>query len=69
MTKLDWNRKAPKTPTADIIYLIISYHQREEVKKLGAKWDVKLKLWYTLSSNPNVKKLRSYMHKDDMKYK
>lgn len=39
------------------IYLNISYENKDNAKKLGAKWDPKKKKWYTLSTNKNIKYL------------
>lgn len=67
MTKLDYTRTKPQPQTPEIIYLMVSYYDREDAKKLGAKWDPNLRLWYTWSTHPNLKKMREFMHKDDVK--
>ena len=66
MTKLNYNRTTPQPETPEIIYLMVSYKQREDAKNLGAKWDPNLKLWYSWSTHPNLKKMREFMHKDDI---
>lgn len=38
-------------------YLQVPYARKEEAKKGGAKWDGRLKLWYTLDTNPNKDEL------------
>jgi len=35
------------------VYLDVPYVKKDEVKKLGAKWDPKKKKWYIRSNNPN----------------
>jgi hypothetical protein len=69
MTKLRWDRPVKITyreEAPETIYLMVSYEQKDDVKKLGAKWDSKHKLWYTHSRHPNLSKMRDFMHKDDI---
>ena len=35
------------------IYIQVSFAQKEEAKKLNARWNPRLKCWFTLSNNPN----------------
>ena len=37
----------------DKIYLNVQYAEKEDAKKLGAKWNPKKKKWYIMSDNPN----------------
>ena len=39
--------------SAEKIYLVLPYAQKEEGKALGARWDADAKMWYFLSNNPN----------------
>ena len=49
----------------EIIYLVVTYEERNEVKKFGAKWSTFHELWYVKSSNPHIQKLKKYIHPDD----
>jgi hypothetical protein len=57
----------PETTTTkeEIVYLIATYQQRNEVKILGAKWDSFHGLWYVKTSNPHIQRLQKYIHPDD----
>ena len=35
------------------IYIQVSFAQKEEAKKLNARWNPRLKCWFTWSNNPN----------------
>lgn len=52
-------------PEEQIIYLLVTYEERNEVKKFGAKWDEFHRLWYVKTSNPHLDKLKKYIHIDD----
>ena len=39
---------------SDKIYLSVQFHEKDEVKKLGAKWDDKCKKWYIPNNNTNI---------------
>lgn len=41
------------------IYLNVEYSQKEDAKKLGARWDPKMRKWYTYPNNENKDKLLS----------
>lgn len=41
-------------------YLITTYKQKEEVKKLGAKWDLSRKQWYVENAE-NMKPFLPYV--------
>jgi hypothetical protein len=36
------------------IYLSVSFSEKDDVKKLGANWDIKNKKWFIHNSNKNV---------------
>ena len=36
------------------IYLYVSFNQKDEVKKLGAKWDMKYKKWFINKNDKNI---------------
>jgi hypothetical protein len=55
----------PKTGTYNI-YLNVKFSEKDEVKKLGAKWDQEKKKWFTNSSNPKVLKLTKWMNSKDV---
>lgn len=68
MTKLNYEKKPSQPETPEVIYLMVSYRDREDAKKLGARWDPNLRLWYTWHTHPNLKKMREFMHKTDIEY-
>ena len=37
--------------TEDKIYLNVPFEEKDEVKKLGARWDYNMKRWYYTDSN------------------
>lgn len=76
MTKMDYNRPVYRTgkevkvdestkPVEMRVYLMVSYRDKDFVKKLGASWDSQHKLWYAYPSHPNIQKMREWIHKDD----
>lgn len=48
--------KGEKTPPANIYmddtYLVVPYNEKEQAKKMGAKWDKKEKSWYAPKGSP-----------------
>lgn len=40
------------------IYLNVPFARKDEAKLLGARWDVGKKKWYSMSTNPNLEKLK-----------
>jgi putative DNA primase/helicase len=50
----------PKT-AQERVYLAVPYAEREEAKKLGAKWDTKAKSWFAEDNNQNLDKLRKWL--------
>ena len=38
-----------------VIYYNVSFSEREDAKKLGAKWDARKKLWFGLDDNKELK--------------
>lgn len=76
MTKMDYNRPVYRTgkevkvdestkPVEMRVYLMVSYRDKDFIKKLGASWDSQHKLWYAYPSHPNINKMREWIHKDD----
>lgn len=61
------NKKSIVKPKIDVIYLVVTYQQKEQVKALGAKWDANHRLWYVMSDNPHLTKLQPWIHPDDKK--
>ena len=47
------------------IYIQVSFAQKEEAKKLNARWNPRLKCWFTLSNNPNNTQLFERFSKRD----
>ena len=52
VTSCPYQQSTPKN-----IYLGVPFGDKEEAKKLGAKWDPKKKKWYTTASNPGKQEL------------
>lgn len=52
--------------TENMIYLTVTYQQKDIAKKLGANWDPVEKLWYTYLHSKNAHKLKDYMLDDDI---
>lgn len=50
----------PKT-ASERVYLAVPYSEREEAKKLGAKWDTKAKSWYAEGGSENQEKLKKWL--------
>ena len=48
-----YNDNKPKINKSKKIYLKVSYNQKEDAKKLGAKWDFRKKKWYIFDNNKN----------------
>jgi hypothetical protein len=44
-------------PIVQKIYLEVPFAKKDEVKLLGAKWDVPLKKWYILDDNKNMEEI------------
>lgn len=76
MSKLNYNRPIYRTgkevkkeestePILMRVYLMVSYRDKDFVKKLGASWDPTHKLWYAYPTHPNIQKMREWIHKDD----
>ena len=76
MTKINYNRPMYKKgkevkveegnkPVEMRVYLMVGYNDKDFVKKLGATWDPKHKLWFAFPSHPNIQKMRQWIHKDD----
>ena len=61
----DTHKPVATTPTEHIIYLVVSYEERNQVKMFGAKWDEFHRLWFVKTSNPHLEKLKKYIHTDD----
>ncbi len=40
------------------IYLNVPFANKDEAKKLGARWDVNMKKWYSFDNNPNIETLK-----------
>lgn len=59
------HKPEPITSDEEIVHLIATYEQRNEVKQLGARWDSFHGLWYVKTSNPHIQKLQQYIHPDD----
>ena len=51
---------APKS-VSERVYLAVPYSEREEAKKLGAKWDTKARSWYAEGSSQNHEKLKKWL--------
>ncbi len=47
------------------VYLNVPFAKKDEVKKLGAKWDHVQKSWFINSHHPKAHKLREYMNQKD----
>lgn len=43
------------------IDLNVPFHNKNEVKKLGAKWDSHKRVWYVESNSPNIKQLAKWI--------
>lgn len=48
------------------IYLNVKYAEKDEVKKLGAKWDQEKKKWFVNSHNPKAHALAKWMNSQDV---
>lgn len=46
------------------IYLQVAYKDKEDAKKLGAKWDIDIKQWYVFEDNENLDELISKFTKE-----
>jgi hypothetical protein len=55
-----------KQPTKTMVdhkrYLSVPFAYKDDVKKLGAKWDQDAKQWYTCQTNPNYQRLVDLYH-------
>lgn len=56
-------KSPPKKPHK--IYIQVSYSQKENAKKLKARWNPLQKCWFTWSNNPNNKTLFAQYNKRD----
>jgi len=45
------------------IYLIVSFIKKDEIKKLGGKWDIHKKKWFIYDNNKNIDKILSIFTK------
>ena len=70
----DFNRNGIKTPKPHYIYipsgekliwLDVTYQEKDIAKSHGALWHPEEKLWYTHTGNPKLEKLHKYINKDD----
>jgi hypothetical protein len=56
-------KKQPtKTMSDNKRYLSVPFAYKDDVKKLGAKWDQDAKQWYTCQTNPNYQRLVDLYH-------
>jgi hypothetical protein len=49
-------------------YLCVPYDYKDDVKKLGAKWDNEIKKWYVETNNPNYQHLVDIYHPENYKH-
>jgi len=70
----DFNRNAIKTPKPHFIYipsgekliwLNVSFQEKDYAKNHGARWHPEEKSWYTHTGNPQLEHLYKYIHQDD----
>jgi hypothetical protein len=56
------NKKLPNlcygTDTNKYTYIRVSFSKKEEIKKLGAKWEPNIKLWYMTKNVFNKKRIK-----------
>ena len=50
---LDYKRENPRVPSGKKVYLNVPYRDKEDAKRLGAKWDPVLRQWYYYSDKSN----------------
>ena len=55
----------PKEGTFNV-YLNVKFTEKDEVKKLGAKWDQEKKKWFVNSHNPKAHTLARWMNSQDV---
>lgn len=46
------------------IFLAVPFHEKNEAKEFGAKWDKDSKSWFTDKNNPNLDKLEKWLPKN-----
>jgi hypothetical protein len=59
------HKPEPTTSNEQIIYLVCTYQDKDQVKSFGAKWDEFHRLWYVKTSNPHLEKLKKWIHVND----
>ena len=37
---------SPASPKGDVLYLVVPFAEKDEAKRLGARWDAAAKKWY-----------------------
>jgi len=71
----DFDRNGDKTPKPDILYipkketivwLDVSYIEKDNAKNHGARWSPGHKSWYTHTGNPDLESLMRYVRVEDM---
>jgi hypothetical protein len=57
----------PTEDNPDIIFLTVTYQEKDKAKKLGAQWHPHYKVWYTYRTNKKASNLKQWMLPDDIK--